>query len=329
MKEILENWKQFISEQEQQSAEKSLETAESQLDNAVRANFDLEENTPKNNKVWDLVKRVATRFNLNKVTNLARKQFYDTFDSSDGKKSFVRMVKAATLPEFKKQFDPNASDDQILNIYEDQYLPKIKDIIFNIPIVNMATSEAIKAHPEGAEYLTKRLKDDRNLGGFFGRGGGIKPFIGINVYAYVGDGPRVYFPPLFRTVIEELAHAVDLQMDIPFSKILTKDIQKALASQEETDVESKPFYDYMAQPKEVVAKLKAIKYELWNSSDRQRYFDENGKIKLEQLKKYLEDPDNRERHNILRILNIKKIEDIGKVLDQIVKVDQQKNTQIA
>ena len=56
-------------------------------------------------------------------------------------------------------------------------------------------------------------------------------------------------------------------------------------------------------------------------------FDDEGKIVLRHLERYLQDPRNKDRHRIIRILNIQKIEDIGYVLDQIARVSPENVTQ--
>ena len=61
-----------------------------------------------------------------------------------------------------------------------------------------------------------------------------------------------------------------------------------------------------------------IKAELF---DRKEFFDDQGRIKLDYLKDYISDPKNKDRHTILKYLDIDKVEDIKKVFDQIVKIN--------
>lgn len=167
------------------------------------------------------------------------------------------------------------------------------------------------------------------VGGFFSKGGGgMPPFIGINLYAQMNRFGMIDVRELQRVIFEELAHAVDLSIGLPFSSLLDKQLKGITKAQKDTDVKKKDYYDYLKDPVEIYAKLKTIKSELMGLN-RRAFFDEEGKIDLDYLKKYLEDPRNRKKHKIIRILNIQKLEDIGKVLDQIARVDQQKNTQMA
>ncbi len=110
--------------------------------------------------------------------------------------------------------------------------------------------------------------------------------------------------------------------------MLKSDLSKIVKQQKDTDIEKEKFYDYLKKPIELYAKLKVIKTEL-QGVNSELFFDDEGRIVLRHLKSYLEDPKNKDRHEIIRILNIQKLEDIGKVLDQIARVDQQKNTQMA
>lgn len=123
MKEIFDNWKQFINEQEKISPEE-------RLDAVMRYVFDL--NTASDDKKWKKVKKIASNFNLKKATDSYRKKFYYTFDSEDAENSFVRMIRQVDnkqLPvdaELRKAYKPDASDEEIRAQYRKIYLPKIK-----------------------------------------------------------------------------------------------------------------------------------------------------------------------------------------------------------
>ena len=71
MKEIFDNWKQFINEQEKFSPEE-------RLDAAMRYAFGL--NDASGDKKWKKVKKIASNFNLKKATDSYRKKFYYTFE---------------------------------------------------------------------------------------------------------------------------------------------------------------------------------------------------------------------------------------------------------
>jgi hypothetical protein len=322
MKEILDNWKQYINEQE-------TTTPEQRLDAVVRAVYDLDRAS--DDKRWSTIKKRTSNYNLKKISDAIRNKIYYTFDSSIGEKSFVRMVRQTKeVPvSVELRIDPKASDEQILKQYREVYLPKIKKIVDTTPIVNLASKTAAQLYPAGVEYIAKRLQKGQMVGGFFANNTlpGLPPFIGINPYAYIDDRGMVSYSGVQKALLEELAHAVDLLLGVRISDLLggLEDITKR---QKDTDIKLKDYYDYLRDPVETYAKLKVIKSELMGI-DRRAFFDEQGRIDLDRLKNYLEDPESKKRHPILRILNIQKLEDIGKVLDQIARVDQQKTSQMA
>lgn len=320
MKEILDNWKQFINEQQPR-------TAEQRLDMFTRAVLDL--NATSDDKKWQTIKKKAARFPMKKVADMMRSRIYNTFDSNVGEKSFARFVMAGKEKyQTKRQF----GQQEIVKYYRDVMLPKVKEIIDDIPIVNVATPEASQMWAPGVEFVAKSMQKGEPVGGFFDAGASTPPFIGINPYAYIDDRGEVNAKGVSRAIAEELAHAVDGLIESSeyffFSNLLSGDIEKIIKKQEDTDVKDKDYYDYLASPVETYAKLKVVKTEL-QGINRELFFDDEGRIILRHLKTYLENPKNKDKNPILRILNIQKIEDIGKVLDQIARVDQQKNTQMA
>jgi hypothetical protein len=320
MKEILENWKQFVNEQQPR-------TAEQRLDMFARAVLDLD--TTADDKKWQTIKARASRFPMKKVADMMRDKIYNTFDSNVGEKSFVRFVMTDKENyKLKRQF----TQQDILEYYRGLMLPKVKKIIYDIPIVNVATPEAAQSWSSGVEFAAKGFGEDRHIGGFFDSSSEKTPYIGINPYAYIDDRSAVNVKGVKEAIAEELAHAIDGLVSSSerffFSNMLSGDIEKIIKKQEDTDIEDKDYYDYLRSAVETYAKLKVIKSEL-QGINRELFFDDEGRIVLRHLKSYLEDPKNKERHQILRILNIQKLEDIGKVIDQIARVDRQKNTQMA
>ena len=329
MKEILDNWKQFINEQAKFSPEE-------RLDAVIRYAFGLD--AASDDKKWKKIKKIASNFNLKKASDSFREKFYYTFDSENGENSFVRMIRQIDnkrLPidaELRKAYKPNASDEEIKAQYRKIYLPKIKKIIDKVSIINLASDLAAQLYPSHVEEVAKSLQKGKMIGGFFAeRADGKLGFIGINLYAQMNREGMINFRELERVVFEELAHAVDLSIGMPFSSMLDKQLKGITKAQKDTDIKSKDYYDYLKDPVEIYAKLKVIKSELMkiDSVKGGRFFDERGEIRLDQLKDYLEDPKSRQKHRVIRILNIQKAEDIGKVLNQIARVDRQKTSQMA
>ncbi|MAL14958.1 MAG: hypothetical protein CL554_16200 [Algoriphagus sp.] len=324
MKEIFNNWNKFVNEQQPK-------TAEQRLDMFARAVLDL--NTAADDKKWQTVKARASKFPLNKVANMVRDKIYNTFDSDVGEKSFVRFAMAN-----KEQFtsEKQISEQEVLEYYKSVVLPKIKKVIYEIPIVNVATTEASQLYSPGVEFVAKRLQKGDVIGGFFGQFSGTPPFVGINPYAYIDDRGLPNIKEVTKAISEELAHAVDGLIKVSnkvskgyfFSDLLSGDIEKIIKKQEDTNLKDKDYYDYLKDPMETYAKLKVIKSELMGIN-KKLFFDDEGKIVLRHVKAYLEDPKNKDRHPILKVLNIQKLEDIGKVLDQIARVDRQKTSQMA
>ena len=114
-----------------------------------------------------------------------------------------------------------------------------------------------------------------------------------------------------RTLLEEFIHAVDIIMGgAPpessgiqpsatgkgfFSKILAGDFEKITTKKPE-DLPQRA-YDYLTKPEEVYAKLKRIKIKLKDSKlGIGTVFDKDGKIDLDQLKLFLEDPDSQDAY---------------------------------
>ena len=146
MKEILDNWKQFVNEQQPK-------TAEQRLDMFARAVLDL--NTTADDRRWQTIKARASRFPMKKVADMVRTKIYNTFNSEVGEKSFVRLFMAN-----KKRFTPQNQVDQqeVLKYHRDVILPRVKKIIDEIPIVNIATPEASQLWSPGVEFVAKSMQ---------------------------------------------------------------------------------------------------------------------------------------------------------------------------
>jgi len=317
MKEIFDNWKQFINEQSDKKEE-----SYASLHDIVREKFNIQSPSK-----WQQIKKIAENYNLKKISDAMKNKIYHTFETVAGESSFVRLVKSG---KGIKYVNPKTPDKEILQYYNNEFLPKIKKILEELPVVNLASKEAENTWKDGVKYAAQSLANNRNLLGFFAydkRFGALPPFVGINPYSAIEDQSGI---PNIRTInnilLEEFAHAIDLTLEVPFSTMLKSDLSKIVKQQKDTDIEKEKFYDYLKKPIELYAKLKVIKIEL-QGVNSELFFDDEGRIVLRHLKSYLEDPKNKDRHEIIRILNIQKIEDIGKVLDQIARVSPQNVTQ--
>jgi hypothetical protein len=343
MKQILDNWNQFISEQKSISRQQK-------LDLFAREKLDL--NSIKDDKRWELIKKRAAKYTstIQKLADSSRKVVYNTYDSTLGEKSFIAMARQKSLGGISSE----STDEEILQVYKKSYLPAIKKTLDSVPVVNMSSPSL----PFGKEYSEQSQKNiiDQGLefasqaskgagsmaNGFFSffPSAGVG-YIGIVPYFLMDKQGKLDLASLRETIIEELVHAVDVTMGgTPpessgvqpsatgegfFANIFSGDIEKI--STEKPKNIPQAFYDYLKNPKEVYAKLKRIKIELQRRGDAELFFDKDGKINLESLKQYLENPSNKERHLIIHILNIQKLGDIGDVLNQIARVSPQNVSQ--
>tara|TARA_A100001391_G_C5013416_1_gene263842 strand:- start:96 stop:1067 length:972 start_codon:yes stop_codon:yes gene_type:complete len=317
MKEILDNWKQFISEQSDKKEE-----SHASLHDIVREKFNI-----KSPSKWQQIKKIAENYNLKKISDAMKNKIYNTFKTVAGESSFVRLVKSG---KWTKHVNQKTPDEEILQYYNNELLPEIKKMLEELPVVNLASKEAENMWKDGVEYAAQSWANNRNLLGFYAydkRFGALPPFVGINPYSAIEDQSGI---PNVNTInnilLEEFAHAIDLTLEVPFSTMLKSDLSKIAKQQKDTGIEQEKFYDYLKKPIELYAKLKVIKTEL-QGVNRELFFDDEGRIVLRHLKSYLENPRNKDRHEIIRILNIQKLEDIGKVLDQIARVSPQNVTQ--
>jgi len=332
MKEILDNWNKFVSEQKGRSLEILKGVGDMSVDEAldmfVRYRLDL--NTVADDKKWKSLKTKASKMPMKRISDMMRDVVYRTYDSSIAEKSYARY--------FMANHEATRTLQDGLDVYKEEVLPTIKKIIYGIPIVNIATPNVSRLHAIGAEYVAKRFYEDNNfIGGFFSPGGlSGKPFIGINPYAYMDKSGQAFnMDGIKQAFAEELAHAVDglvsqkYGIDYEFSRQLSRGripFSNITKKQKDTDIKSRKFYRYLKDPRETYAKLKRIKVEL-QGINKDMFFDDEGKIVLRHLERYLQDPRNKDRHKIIRILDLQKIEDIGYVLDQIARVSPENVTQ--
>tara|TARA_R100000406_G_C3102326_1_gene122321 strand:- start:458 stop:1471 length:1014 start_codon:yes stop_codon:yes gene_type:complete len=331
MKEILDNWNKFVSEQKGRSLEILKGVGDMSVDEAldmfVRYRLDL--NTVADDKKWKSLKTKASKMPMKRISDMMRDVVYRTYDSSIAEKSYARY--------FMANHEATRTLQDGLDVYKEEVLPTIKKIIYSIPIVNIATPNVSRLHAIGAEYVAKRFYEDNIFpGGFFSPGGlSGKPFIGINSYAYLDKSGTLDMDGIKQVFVEELAHAVDglvsqkYGIDYEFSRQLSRGrirFSNITKKQKDTDIKRRKFYRYLKDPRETYAKLKRIKVEL-QGINKDMFFDDEGKIVLRHLERYLQDPRNKDRHKIIRILDLQKIEDIGYVLDQIARVSPENVTQ--
>ena len=109
MKEIFDNWKQFVNEQQPR-------TAEQRLDMFTRAVLDL--NTTADDKKWQTIKARASRFPMKKVADMVRDKIYNTFASNIGEKSFVRLFMANKEAFRMFSFSISSFDAEPIDQYE-------------------------------------------------------------------------------------------------------------------------------------------------------------------------------------------------------------------
>ena len=334
MKEILDNWKQFINEQESPPAQVRLELIAREYVGLNNVKYD---------KIWPKIVAKTKKFDLEKLANSVRKEVFHTFDSERAEKSFIRMARQKNLGGVNSE----TTDEEILKQYREVYLPKIKSILQKVPVINLASEQVIE-HPiyrEDIEYVTNRFKDGFATQGFFTYfSSGKKGYIAVVPYFHMQEKAKLSLGSIKRTLLEEFIHAVDVIMGATppessgiqpsasgkgfFSKIFAGDFKKITIKKPEDMPQRK--YDYLTRPEEVYAKLRRIKRYLEDvDMGIADFFDRDGKIDLDTLKVFLEDPNSKNAYPILQILNIQKLEDIGKVLDQIARVDQQKTSQMA
>ena len=334
MKEIFDNWKQFINEQESPPAQVRLELIAREYVGLNNVKYD---------KIWPKIVARTKKFDLEKLANSVRKEVFHTFDNERSEKSFVRMARQKNLGGINSE----TTDEEILKQYREVYLPKIKSILQKVPVINLASEQASEqpVHREDIEYIVNRAKNGVAIQGFFNYFlSGKKGYITIVPYFHMEMKAKLSLGSIKRTLLEEFVHAVDIIMGATppessgiqpsasgkgfFSKIFAGDFGKITIKKPEDMSQRK--YDYLTKPEEVYAKLRRIKRILADVDiGIGGFYDRDGKIDLDKLKLFLEDPENKNAYPILKILNIQKIEDIGKVLDQIARVDQQKNTQMA
>ena len=88
-------------------------------------------------------------------------------------------------------------------------------------------------------------------------------------------------------------------------------------------------YEYITNPQEFYAKIRVIKNKLWNHSAN--FFDEAGNIDKNKLDDLLKNPGNYFKRGeidfrLLKVLDKDKIDKVGDLFNQLVKVDKKAPT---
>jgi len=318
MKEILDNWNQFLAEQQSDPS--------SELENLSRKeyypNLSDEEWKKLRNSLQETLKTVAKK---------ARQDIFKDFASDSSKKAFISIIRAKADADTSK-----TSDKSLLMFYEKVVLPRLKDIIFKVPIID--STLAYGRYLESVEDALQKAKMGEYFSGL-AYVGSDTPHVFINtVLAGYGETTDT---SLYDTVVHELAHIADYYLlEDPtikgilagstekgfFSGLLKGDFDSLIKNYKSApdiekfykfDKKSSFYHNWHREPEEMYAVFKQIKTEL---SGRKEFFDNQGRIKIDYLRNYLLNPKNKDRHIILNYLNVEKIEDIKKVFDQIVKV---------
>ena len=313
MKKILDKWNQFLAEQQSNPS--------FELENLSRkeyySNLSDEEWNKLRNSLQEKVKTVAKK---------AREDIFKDFTSDSSKKAFMSIIRAKS--------DANTSeipDKSLLMLYEKAILPKLKDIIYKTPIID--STLAYGPYLESVKYaLQKAQKGDYMPG--FAQVSFDPPHVFVNT-ALADHGGAT---ELYDTLVHELAHIADYALlEDPtikgilrgstdsgfFSGLLKGDFDSLIKNYKSIpnlnfDKKGGVWHNWHRRPQEMYAVFKQIKAEL---SGRKEFFDDQGRIKLDYLKDYISDPKNKDRYVILKYLDIDKVEDIKKVFDQIVKVN--------
>ena len=336
MKEILDNWNQFINEQTENLAVQFARASKRASEKRSGKEFSPEQ--------WELIKKKAKSYPIEKVAKLAGAiVLKGGFNSRRGKKSFVRLAQAKKGKI--KGLRSDATEQEILDFYTNTVLPKIKKIINNIEIVNLSTFSPLTKDKKtkGLQYAIKKAQGGSTVSGFFAYSGELNSsYIALNPYASISPDGKVYLENIKVSAAEEFVHAVDgllgpeLGLDLGkdnwfFSSLLKDDFKKVIKqNKKDIDIEDPKVKKYYLKPKEQLAKLRAIKRDLEHWQQRgYEFFNPDGTVKVEPLKSFLEDPDMLDRHPIIKTLDTEKVEEIGKILDQISRADQEKTTQMA
>ena len=115
MKEILDNWNKFVSEQKGKSSEilKGMPdgmSVDEALDMFMRYYFDL--NAVADDKKWKSLKTKASKIPMKRISDMMRGVVYKTYDSSIAEKSYVRYFMDSNRTGFRADRTPQDGLDE-------------------------------------------------------------------------------------------------------------------------------------------------------------------------------------------------------------------------
>ena len=307
MKKILDNWKQFLVEQKSTSVN---------IEGVGKIPVEIYNWYKKNAGYTDETFVNGTK-ELEERGNEVKRRLYKDFASLKALNSFI------THSRKKKSSDGTILDffmpvKEMTRFYTRELLPTIKEIIDEVPILPFYLAPrdlAMLMHAERGETF-----------GLYDIG---SEKIVINIFSpSFDDDKRAYL-----TIYEELIHAIDHLLIFgtagdmfqgkprTLSDVFGSELQKLLKPDAEifkmgTSVE---FKNYISNPVELYAKMRALKAEYADQYGKDA-FNSNGTIKKDFLEKRFKDPT--EAKFLLDYFDIKKVDDIKKVIDQLVKVDK-------
>ena len=318
MKEILDNWNQFLAEQKPTSVD---------IAGAGKVPAEIYNYYKKNHNYTDQDFVDLTK-ELEELGNEVKRRLYKDFASLKALNSFIahsrkKTSSGGTILDF---FIPVK---EMTRFYTRELLPAIKNIIENVPILPLYLAPreiAMDAFKDRGETLGTYYPLD-SVGG--------NGMIVINISSTAYENEKLSY----LIIYEELIHAVDDQLFFgtagdmfqgkprDLSDVFGPKLQKLLKPDAEIlkmasalgNPDPSGFVKYIKDPIELYAKLRTLKAEYADQYGRDA-FNPNGTIKKDFLEKRFKDPT--EAEFLLDFFDIKKVDDLKKVIDQLVKVDK-------
>jgi hypothetical protein len=313
MKEILDNWNQFLEEQKSTSVD---------IAGIGKIPVEIYNWYKKNGGYTDQTFVYYTK-ELEELGNEVKRRLYKDFASPKALNSFIAHSRK------KKSSDGTILDffmpvKEMTRFYTRELLPAIKNIIEEVPILPFYLA------PRDLAMLVFKKREEFN--GLYNLDDEI---IVINIFSPdFEDDKRAYL-----TIYEELIHAIDHLLIFGtagdmfqgkprnLSDVFGTELQKLLKPDAEIlkivkmggRHPSVQFKDYIKDPAELYAKLRTLKAE-YEDQYGEDAFNPNGTIKKDFLEKRFKDKE--EADFLLDFFDIKKVDDLKKVIDQLVKVDK-------
>lgn len=313
MKEIFDNWNQFLVEQKSTS-----------VDIAGVGKIPIEiYNWYKKNEGYTDQDFLDYAKELEELRNEVKRRLYKDFASLKALNSFIAHSRK------KKSSDGTILDffmpvKEMTRFYTRELLPAIKEIIDEVPILPFYVAPR--------EIAMEMFKERDTIRGPYNLDDKV---IAINIsHSDFEDLKRAYL-----IIYEELVHAIDHQLIFGtagdmfqgkprnLSDVFGTELQKLLKPDAEIikivkmggTHPSVEFKNYIKDPAELYAKLRTLKAEYADQYGKDA-FNPNGTIKKDFLEKRFKDPT--EADFLLDFFDIKKVDDLKKAIDQLVKVDK-------